>query len=69
MTRNLELVKVKCEKCAGTGTCVDCHGKKKSNIGILGEVEVQCASCHGSGKCLNCRGSGETWVKDNNPLW
>ncbi len=69
MNRNFELVKVKCEECAGTGICVDCKGKKKSNIGALGEVGVQCSFCHGSGKCSICRGAGDIWVQDNEPLW
>ena len=69
MPNNLDLVKVKCGVCDGSGVCIECKGEKKINIGILGEAELQCPLCHGIGKCKGCNGKGDIWVQDNNPHW
>jgi len=69
MASNIDLVKVKCGACDGYGTCIECRGKKKINIGRMGEAEIQCPYCHGLGKCSGCEGTGDIWVQDNNPLW
>ncbi len=69
MTDIHEMVKVKCGACDGTGTCIECKGRIKTNMGASGEVKVHCSRCSGSGKCMNCNGAGDIWVHDNRPYW
>ncbi|MFZ2653729.1 MAG: hypothetical protein WAX69_02325 [Victivallales bacterium] len=50
----------KCITCNGTGACLFCAGKGKTNSGT-------CYTCKGTGKCKSCNGTGTVWAYGKTP--